>query len=153
MLQEDTGSWLLGMQQAQDKVQHGCASGGRKEQREERRRVGGAATTDNANRQRGGDGVAEEVGGGIGEGAEALAATESCYQKMDKREREYKRMDKQGWVEKADEEEEDEEEEEEKAEGVDRAGTEMGMEIAEKGMEKGTDEEMGEAVEGMEVEE
>jgi len=90
-------------------------------------------------------------------GAEALEATESCYQKMDEWEREYKRMDKQGWAEKADEEEEDEEEdeedEEEKVEGADRAGMEMGMEIAEKGTEKGTDEEMGEAVEGMEVEE
>jgi len=75
-------------------------------------------------------------------GAEALAATESRYQQMDEREREYKRMDKQGWVEKADEEEEDEEEdeeeeEEEKAEGVDRAGTEMGMEIVEKEWRRG----------------
>ena len=76
---------------------------------------------------------------------------------MDEREREYKRMDKQGWVEKADEEEEDEvededEEEEEKVEETNGAEMEMGMEIAEKGTEKGTDEEMGEAVEGMEVE-
>jgi len=86
-------------------------------------------------------------------GVEALAATESHYQKMDKREREYKRMDEQGWVEKADEEEEEEEEEEEKVEGVDGAETEMGMEIAEKGTEKGMDEEMREAAEGMQVEE
>jgi len=49
--------------------------------------------------------------------------------------------------------EEDKEDKEEKAEGVTGAETEMGMEIAEKGMEKGTDEEMGEAVEGMKVEE
>jgi len=43
--------------------------------------------------------------------------------------------------------------EEEKVEGVTGVETEMGMEIVEKGMEKGMDEEMGEAVEGMEVEE
>jgi len=61
---------------------------------------------------------------------------------MDKQEREYKRMDEQGWVEKVDESEEDEEEEEEeKVQGADGAGTEMGMEIVEKGMEKGTDED------------
>jgi len=77
-------------------------------------------------------------------GAEALAATESRYQQMDEWKREYKRMDEQGWVEKA-----DESEEEEKAEGADGAGTEMGMAIAEKGTEKGMDEEMGEAAEGM----
>jgi len=80
--------------------------------------------------------------GALERGAEALAATESCYQKMDKQEREYKRMDEQGWVEKVDESEEDEEEEEEeKVQGADGAGTEMGMEIVEKGMEKGTDED------------
>ena len=56
-------------------------------------------------------------------------------------------MDEQGCVEKVDKSEEDEEEdEEEKAEGVTRVETEMGMELVEKGMEKGTDEEMGEAV-------
>jgi len=95
--------------------------------------------------------------GVLGRGADALAAMESRYQKMDEWEREYKRMDEQGWVEKADESEEDEEEDkedkEEKAEGVTGAETEMGMEIAEKGMDKGTDEEMGDAVEGMQVEE
>jgi len=69
LLQEDSESWLLGMQQAQDEVQRGCASGGRKEWREERRRVGGAATTNNANHRRGGDGVVEEVGGSVGEGS------------------------------------------------------------------------------------
>jgi len=111
-------------------------------------------------------GLLRRLVGVLEKGAEALAATESRYQKMDEREREYKRMDKQGWVEKVDDEEEDEEddeeeedeeedeeEEEEKAEGADGAGTEMGMEIVEKGMEKGMDEEMGEAAEGMEVEE
>jgi len=103
-------------------------------------------------------GLLRKLVGALEKGAEALAAMESCYQKMDEREREYKRMDEQGWEEKADKEEEDEEEdeeeeEEEKAEGADGAGTEMVMEIAEKGMEKGMDEEMGEAVEGMEVEE
>jgi len=46
LLQEDAGSRLLGMQQAQDEVQHSCTLGGRKEQRKERRRVRGAATTD-----------------------------------------------------------------------------------------------------------
>jgi len=34
-------------------------------------------------------------------GVEVLEATES-YQKMDKQEKEYKRMDEQGWNEKAD---------------------------------------------------
>jgi len=97
-------------------------------------------------------GLLRRLVGALEKGVEALAATESRYQQMDKREREYKRMDEQGWVEKADESEE-EEEEEEKAEGADGAGREMGMEIAEKGTEKGMDEEMGEAVEGMEVEE
>jgi len=101
-------------------------------------------------------GLLRRLVGALERGAEALEATESRYQKMDKREREYKRMDEQGWVEKADESEEDKEEdkedEEEKAEGVTRAETEMGMEIVEKGMEKGMDEEKGEAVEGMEVE-
>jgi len=62
-------------------------------------------------------------------------------------------MDEQGWVEKVDKEEEDEEEdeedEEEKAEEANGAEMEMGMEV----VEKGTDEEMGEAVEGMQVEE
>ena len=43
--------------------------------------------------------------GALERGAEALEATESRYQKMDEWEREYKRMDKQGWVENADEEE------------------------------------------------
>jgi len=89
-------------------------------------------------------------------GVEVLEAMEGRYQKMDERERDYKRMDEQEWNEKADEEEEDEEEdedEEEKVEVVTRAEMEMGMEIAEKGTEKGMDEEMGEAVEGMEVEE
>jgi len=103
-------------------------------------------------------GLLKRLVGALEKGAEALAATESCYQKMDKQEREYKRMDEQGWVEKAhkeeeDEEEDEEEEEEEKVEETNGAETEMGMEIAEKGMEKGTDEEMGEAVEGMQVEE
>jgi len=97
-------------------------------------------------------GLLRRLVGVLEKGAEALAATESRYQQMDEREREYKRMDEQGWVEKADELEEDESEEEEKAEGADGAGTEMGMEIAEKGTEKGTDEEMGEAAEGMQVE-
>jgi len=69
LLQEDSGSQLLGMQQAQDEVQHGCTSGGQKEWRKERRRVGGAATTDNNHRRQGGDGVAEEVGGSVGEGS------------------------------------------------------------------------------------
>jgi len=69
LLQVDVGSWLLGIQQAQDEVQHGCTLGGQKEQRKERRRVGGAATTNDDNRQRGGDGVAEEVGGSVGEGS------------------------------------------------------------------------------------
>ena len=92
-------------------------------------------------------GLLRRLVGVLERGAEALEATESCYQKMDEWEREYKRMDKQGWAEKADEEEE------EKAEGADGAGTEMGMEIAEKGMDKGTDEEMADAVEGMQVEE
>jgi len=82
-------------------------------------------------------GLLRRLVGALEKGAEALAVTESRYQKMDEREREYKRMDEQGWVEKEDEEEEDEsedeeEEEEEKAEGADRAGMEMGMEIAEK---------------------
>ena len=82
-------------------------------------------------------GLLRRLVGALERGAEALAATESRYQKMDEQEREYKRMDERGWVEKADEEEEDkkedeEEEEEEKAEGADRAGMEMGMEIAEK---------------------
>jgi len=101
-------------------------------------------------------GLLRRLVGALEKGAEALAATERRYQEMDQREREYKRMDEQGWVEKADESEEDEsedeEEEEEKAEGADGAGTEMGVEIAEKGTEKGTDEEMEEAVEGMQVE-
>jgi len=66
LLQEDAGSWLLGVQKAQDKVQRGCASGGQKEQRTERRRVGRAATTDNNS---GSIGVAEEVGGSVGEGS------------------------------------------------------------------------------------
>jgi len=61
-------------------------------------------------------GLLRRLVGALEKGAEALAATESCYQKMDKREREYKRMDEQGWVEKAEEEEDEEEEEEEKAE-------------------------------------
>ena len=97
-------------------------------------------------------GLLRRLVGVLEKGAEALAATESRYQKMDEREREYRRMDEEGLVEKADESEEDEsedeEEEEEKAEGADGAGTE----IAEKGTEKGTDEEMEEAVEGMQVE-
>jgi len=50
LLQEDTGSWLLGVQQVQDEVQRSCASGGHKEWRMERRRVRGAATTDNNDR-------------------------------------------------------------------------------------------------------
>jgi len=59
-----------------------------------------------------------------------------------------------GVDEKVEESEEDEEEdEEEKAEEVTGAETEMGMEIAEKGTEKEADEEMGEIVEGMEIEE
>ena len=102
-------------------------------------------------------GLLRRLVGALERGAEALEAMESRYQKMDEWEREYKRMDKQGWVEKVDEseedEEEDEEDEEEKAEGVTGAETEMGMEIVEKGTEKGMDEEMGEAVEGMQVEE
>ena len=103
-------------------------------------------------------GLLRRLVGVLEKGAEALAATESHYQKMDEWERKYKRMDEQGWVEKADELEEDEledeeEEEEEKAEGADGVGTEMGMEIVEKGTEKGTDEEMREAAEGMQVEE
>jgi len=92
--------------------------------------------------------------GALERGVEALEATESHYQNMDEREREYRRMDKQGWVEKVDELEEDEEEDEEdkleQVEEVTGVEMEMGMEIAEKGMEKGMDEEMGEAVEGYE---
>ena len=72
-------------------------------------------------------GLLRRLVGALEKGVEALAAMESRSQKMDEREREYKRMDKQGWVEKADELEEDEEEEEEKMEGEDGAGTEMGM--------------------------
>ena len=102
-------------------------------------------------------GLLRRLVGALERGVEALEAMESRYQKMDEQEREYKRMDKQGWVEKADKseenEEEDEEDEEEKAEGVNGVEMEMGMEIVEKGMEKGMDEEMGEAVEGMQVEE
>ena len=56
--------------------------------------------------------------GALERGAEALEATESRYQKMDEWEREYKRMDKQGWVENADEEE--------KVEGVTGVETERG---------------------------
>jgi len=69
-------------------------------------------------------GLLRRLVGALEKGAEALAATESHYQKMDKWEREYKRMDKQGWVEKADKEEEDEEEEE-KAEETNGAETEI----------------------------
>jgi len=54
-------------------------------------------------------GLLRRLVGALEKGEEALAATESRYQKMDKREREYKKMDEQGWVEKADEEEEEEE--------------------------------------------
>jgi len=61
-------------------------------------------------------GLLRRLVGALEKGAEALAATESCYQQMDKQEREYKRMDKQGWVEKVDEEEEDEEEDKEEEE-------------------------------------
>jgi len=108
-------------------------------------------------------GLLRRLVGALERRAEALAATESRYQKMDERERSTRGwMSRDGWKkrtreeedeEEDGEEEEEEEEEEEKAEGADRAGTEMGMEIAEKGTEKETDEEMGEAAEGMQVEE
>ena len=68
---------------------------------------------------------------------EVLEAIEGCYQRMDKWERDYQKIDKQEWDEKAEEsEEDDKEDKEEKAEEVTRAETEMGMEIAEKGTEK-----------------
>ena len=101
-------------------------------------------------------GLLRRLVGVLKRGVEVLEATEGRYQKMDEWEKEYKRMDEKGWNEKADESEEDDEEDkdkEEKVEGVTRVEMEMGIEIVEKGMEKGTDEEMGEAVEGMEVEE
>jgi len=41
-------------------------------------------------------GLLRRLVGALEKGAEALAVTESRYQKMDEREREYKRMDKQG---------------------------------------------------------
>ena len=51
--------------------------------------------------------------GALEKGVEALAATESCYQKMDEREKEYQRMEETGWAEKVDKSEEDKLEEEE----------------------------------------